>query len=132
MDGSLVVYDKEKDDAAFLPEENGTQTNGHFEQSNGNGELNPSVKLHVDKSVRSKNQKFNLPLLQLVIMESSVNSNQHSGSVSIIFDMTGGSIAVVARGSTGCSIVCSLSSSDGEELDRSLVEFCVSALWRAG
>lgn len=60
MDGSLIVYDKEKEDAAFLPEENGTNGN-----SNGNGSsdsedgLNPLTKLHVDKSVHSKNQKFN-------------------------------------------------------------------------
>jgi WD40 repeat protein len=57
MDGSLVVYDKEKDDTAFLPEENGTHTNGDSEKSNGSGEH--SAKLHVDKSVHSKNQKFN-------------------------------------------------------------------------
>jgi WD40 repeat protein len=55
MDGSLVVYDKEKDDAAFLPEE--LATNGNMNGSNG--ELDPSAKLHVDKSVHSKNQKFN-------------------------------------------------------------------------
>ena len=57
MDGSLVVYDKEKDDAAFLPEENGIHANGESEKSNGSGEH--SAKLHVDKSVHSKNQKFN-------------------------------------------------------------------------
>src|ERR1700710_1117761 len=58
MDGSLVVYDKEKDDAAFLPEEVEIPTNGTSESSNG--ELpEPAVKLHVDKSVHSKNQKFN-------------------------------------------------------------------------
>lgn len=58
MDGSLVVYDKEKDDAAFLPEEVEAPTNGTAESSNG--ELpEPAVKLHVDKSVHSKNQKFN-------------------------------------------------------------------------
>jgi len=56
MDGSLVVYDKEKEDSAFLPEENGA-TNGNYESSNGNSE--PTAKLHVDKSVHSKNQKFN-------------------------------------------------------------------------
>lgn len=59
MDGSLVVYDKEKDDSAFLPEENGTQTNGMSEKSNGNGNSYHSARLHVNKSVHSKNQKFN-------------------------------------------------------------------------
>jgi WD40 repeat protein len=57
MDGSLVVYDKEKDDAAFLPEENGIHANGDSEKSNGSEEH--SARLHVDKSVHSKNQKFN-------------------------------------------------------------------------
>ncbi len=57
MDGSLVVYDKEKEDLAFLPEDNGTHTNGNSELSNGNGEH--IARLHVDKSVHSKNQKFN-------------------------------------------------------------------------
>jgi WD40 repeat protein len=57
MDGSLVVYDKEKEDATFAPEENGTQTNGDSEKSSGSGET--TAKLHVDKSVHSKNQKFN-------------------------------------------------------------------------
>lgn len=45
--------------------------------------------------------------------------------------MTGGSIAVFALGSTGCSIKCSSSSdADKLEFDRSLVVlvFCVSAL----
>jgi len=49
------------------------------------------------------------PLLQLVMMDSSVNSSQHSGSTSTTLDMTGGSIAVVALGSTGCSTVWSSS-----------------------
>lgn len=51
-----MVYDKEKDDAAFLPEESGADTNG---SANSDGDLDPTAKLHVDKSVHSKNQKFN-------------------------------------------------------------------------
>ena len=51
-----MVYDKEKEDAAFLPEENGVQTNGN---SDSNGNIDHTAKLHVDKSVHSKNQKFN-------------------------------------------------------------------------
>jgi WD40 repeat protein len=47
MDGSLVVYDKEKDDAAFIPE--GKRNEGTpFNET-----------LHIDKSVHSKNQKTN-------------------------------------------------------------------------
>jgi WD40 repeat protein len=53
-DGSLVVYDKERDDVAFVPEEGGT--------SSINGEKGNDAEeetLHVSKSVNSKNQKFN-------------------------------------------------------------------------
>ena len=57
MDGSLIVYDKEKDDVAFLPEENGLL------EINGNADSEPTsdepAKIHVQKSVHSKNQKFN-------------------------------------------------------------------------
>lgn len=53
MDGSLVVYDKEKDDAAFLPEE---KSNSHL-KTNGTSEHVES--LQIDKSVHSKNQKVN-------------------------------------------------------------------------
>lgn len=53
MDGSLVVYDKEKDDAPFLPEE---KSNGELDN---NGTEKPIDTLHVDKSVHSKNQKAN-------------------------------------------------------------------------
>lgn len=53
MDGSLVVYDKEKDDAAFIPEE---KSNSNLET---NGTTEHMESLHVDKSVHSKNQKVN-------------------------------------------------------------------------
>ena len=53
MDGSLVVYDKEKDDAAFLAEE---KSNSQLE---ADGTADNSARLHVDKSVHSKNQKAN-------------------------------------------------------------------------
>jgi WD40 repeat protein len=56
MDGSLIVYDKEKDDATFLPEENSVITNG---TSESDGSVDHTAKLHIDKSVHSKNQKFN-------------------------------------------------------------------------
>lgn len=54
-DGSLVVYDKEKDDAAFMSEGSETSINGQSSHQEGNSEQI----LHVDKSVHSKNQKFN-------------------------------------------------------------------------
>jgi hypothetical protein len=49
MDGTLVVYDKEKEDAAFVPEES-----GGAEERQGK-----TPKLKVLKSVTSKNQKTN-------------------------------------------------------------------------
>lgn len=48
-----MVYDKEKDDAAFLPEEKSDS------QLQTNGISEPNISLHVDKSVHSKNQKVN-------------------------------------------------------------------------
>lgn len=74
-----------------------------------------------------------IPFLQLVKIASSVNSSQQSGSGSICLDITGGSIAVAALGSTGCSIVCSSSPSrEMVEFDLSRLEvvFCVSDLRR--
>src|SRR5256885_8023254 len=53
-DGSLVVYDKERDDVAFVPEENGASATNGRKDSDAQEE-----KLHVSKSVNSKNQKFN-------------------------------------------------------------------------
>ncbi|POS86733.1 hypothetical protein EPUL_001733, partial [Erysiphe pulchra] len=55
IDGSLVVYDKEKDDAAFMSE--GSEKSISGPPSNNESANDPL--LHVDKSVRSKNQKFN-------------------------------------------------------------------------
>lgn len=52
MDGSLIVYDKEKEDAAFLPEEQEIEMN-----DSGTGGVTP--KLHIQKSVHSKAQKVN-------------------------------------------------------------------------
>ncbi|KAK4454036.1 WD40 repeat-like protein [Podospora aff. communis PSN243] len=68
MDGSLVVYDKEKEDAIFSAEADGGQpqqspqsqhspTNG---ETNGtNGAVNHSSHIQVTKSVHSQNQKTN-------------------------------------------------------------------------
>lgn len=53
MDGSLIVYDKERDDAAFVPESNSAPT---FSQT----PLEPDIRpFHINKSVNSKNQKAN-------------------------------------------------------------------------
>ena len=53
MDGSLIVYDKEREDAAFIPESNGLST---LEKDHSYGDQRP---LHINKSVNSKNQKSN-------------------------------------------------------------------------
>lgn len=56
MDGSLVVYDKEKEDAIFSSE----QENGEVEATNGTNGVHASRNgIQVQKSVNSKNQKFN-------------------------------------------------------------------------
>ncbi|KAI1758212.1 WD40-repeat-containing domain protein [Xylaria castorea] len=55
MDGSLVVYDKEKEDAVFNPEEEEIQPNGESTPPN----IKASDKISVSKSVHSKNQKTN-------------------------------------------------------------------------
>ena len=53
MDGTLVVYDKEREDAAFNPEEEAQITPEH------NSDSMEGTALRVDKSVNSKNQKTN-------------------------------------------------------------------------
>ncbi|KAI1741669.1 WD40-repeat-containing domain protein [Xylaria scruposa] len=55
MDGSLVVYDKEKEDAVFNSEEEEIQPNGESTPPN----IKPPDKMSVLKSVHSKNQKTN-------------------------------------------------------------------------
>ena len=57
MDGSLVVYDKEKEDAAFSAEDEGaSRASG---ESIATGRANYSSQIQVNKSVHSKNQKTN-------------------------------------------------------------------------
>ena len=53
MDGTLVVYDKDRDDATFVPEETAPT------KSQQRVESNEAASLHVNKSVNSKNQKTN-------------------------------------------------------------------------
>lgn len=55
MDGTLIVYDKERDDAAFVPETNPTPATAHIP----NGTDSDFHPLHINKSVNSKNQKSN-------------------------------------------------------------------------
>ena len=65
MDGTLVVYDKEREDAAFVPEE-GTVS---LEQ---NGEALDAAALRINKSVNSKNQKTN-PVASWKISNQRIN-----------------------------------------------------------
>ncbi|KAK4093244.1 hypothetical protein Purlil1_2401 [Purpureocillium lilacinum] len=58
MDGSLVVYDKEKEDAPFNPEEEGSSVNGSEAGDAPNG-VNHGLRILIQKSVHSKNQKTN-------------------------------------------------------------------------
>ncbi|OBT87911.1 hypothetical protein VE02_02629 [Pseudogymnoascus sp. 03VT05] len=53
MDGSLVVYDKEKEEAAFLPEEKSNEALDAIIEADGRESL------HIEKSVHSRNQKVN-------------------------------------------------------------------------
>ena len=53
-DGTLIVYDKERDDATFFPEE--TRAAG---EDGNDGTESDHAPLHINKSVNSKNQKSN-------------------------------------------------------------------------
>lgn len=83
MDGQLVVYDKEKEDAQFVPEEEETQAaNGSSHSSQ-----NSNAKILVQKSVHSKNQKFN-PVAAWKLSNQRINAfafspdNRHLATVS--------------------------------------------------
>ncbi len=59
MDGSIVVYDKEKEDAIFTAEDDEPMPppeNGDAGDANG---VNHAASVQLHKSVHSKNQKFN-------------------------------------------------------------------------
>ncbi|TKW58514.1 putative catabolite repression protein creC [Colletotrichum tanaceti] len=87
MDGSLVVYDKDKEDAQFSPEDevatNGS-TNGESDSTNG---VNHNLKIQINKSVHSKNQKAN-PVASWKLSNQRINAfafspdNRHLAVVS--------------------------------------------------
>ncbi|OAA49032.1 catabolite repression protein creC [Beauveria brongniartii RCEF 3172] len=58
MDGSLIVYDKEKEDAAFTPEDEASSHGGSDAGDATNG-TTPGISMVIRKSVHSKNQKMN-------------------------------------------------------------------------
>ncbi len=58
MDGTLIVYDKEKEDAIFSPEDEVANSRISGE-TNGTTKVNHSSQIQVNKSVHSKNQRTN-------------------------------------------------------------------------
>ncbi|KAL8766078.1 MAG: hypothetical protein Q9209_007044 [Squamulea sp. 1 TL-2023] len=66
-DGTLIVYDKERDDAAFVPEESTTPIDIHSK-----GSEKDHRSLHVNKSVNSRNQKSN-PVASWKISNHRIN-----------------------------------------------------------
>ncbi|GAB1315749.1 Catabolite repression protein creC [Madurella fahalii] len=58
MDGTLIVYDKEKEDAPFSAEDEGASGTNSEASSSSTG-ANKWCQIHVNKSVHSKNQKTN-------------------------------------------------------------------------
>lgn len=86
MDGSLVVYDKEKEDAIFAPEQEGKE-DGEGEVTNGNTGSASKHDIQVHKSVHSKNQKFN-PVAAWKLSNQRINAfafspdNRHLAVVS--------------------------------------------------
>jgi catabolite repression protein CreC len=86
FDGSLVVYDKEKEDAPFQPEEEGeVKENG--DRAHGTNGVNHNSEIHVVKSVHSRNQKFN-PVAAWKLSNQRINAfafspdNRHLAVVS--------------------------------------------------
>ena len=63
MDGTLIVYDKERDDAAFVPEDHDNRNNSSYGHQN----------IQIHKSVNSKNQKAN-PVASWKISNQRINS----------------------------------------------------------
>jgi catabolite repression protein CreC len=70
MDGTLVVYDKEKEDAIFNPEE-------EEPRANGDAEINHRKRIQVVKSVHSKNQRHN-PAAIWKLSNQRINSFEFS------------------------------------------------------
>lgn len=88
MDGSLVVYDKEKEDAIFSPEQEARE-NGEVDGTNGSIGSTHATKhdIQVQKSVKSQNQKFN-PVAAWKLSNQRINAfafspdNRHLAVVS--------------------------------------------------
>jgi WD40 repeat protein len=91
MDGSLIVYDKEKEDAEFIPEESHTEA-GYSPNGSSNGDSTPrQYKLNIKKSVQSRNQKSN-PVSVWKISNQKVNA--------VSFSPDGRHLAIAAEDGT--------------------------------
>ncbi|RDA91254.1 hypothetical protein CP533_0648 [Ophiocordyceps camponoti-saundersi (nom. inval.)] len=84
MDGSLVVYDKEKDDSQFNPEEEASSANC---SDAGEAPSTHGIRIQIQKSVHSRNQKTN-PVAAWKLSHQRINAfafspdNRHLAVVS--------------------------------------------------
>lgn len=84
MDGSLVIYDKEKEDALFSVDEEGAKENGDADGTNG---AHHGVQIQIKKSFRSRNQRTN-PVAMWKLSNQRINAfafspdNRHLAVVS--------------------------------------------------
>ncbi|KAL7622343.1 hypothetical protein AAE478_007847 [Parahypoxylon ruwenzoriense] len=74
MDGTLIVYDKEKEDAIFSPEEDETRPNG---EAAAPKVVDHFKEINVFKSVHSKNQKSN-PVAVWKLSNQRINAFEFS------------------------------------------------------
>jgi WD40 repeat protein len=74
MDGSLVVYDKEKEDAVFSPGEEGAKENSEVHGANS---VDHTAQMQIVKSTYSKNQKFN-PVAAWKLSNQRINAYSFS------------------------------------------------------
>lgn len=70
MDGTLIVYDKDREDAEFVPEEATPLAEG---ESQAAGADSATAAFHVNKSVNSQNQKAN-PVASWKISHHKINA----------------------------------------------------------
>ncbi|KAM0723962.1 hypothetical protein Q7P37_000953 [Cladosporium fusiforme] len=94
-DGSLIVYDKEKEDAEFTPEEHSPlpMENGISPDGSTNGDATPRRQYHLNikKSVQSRNQKTN-PVSVWKLSNQKINA--------VSFSPDGRHLAAVAEDGT--------------------------------
>ncbi|KAK5131230.1 hypothetical protein LTR08_001199 [Meristemomyces frigidus] len=110
-DGTLVIYDKEKEDAEFVPE-------GHAPAENGHANGTPKHRLQIKKSVHSRNQKTN-PVAVWKISNMKVNS--------IAFSPDGQLLAVVCD--DGCLTIIDYINERVQDVYRSYYGALMCVTW---